>query len=150
MAEVVQGTAALQKRLKAIGETRPVMRALQLSSIAEAHRLVPRKTGYLQRTIQPGTLTDTSAEVKATANYAAYVEFGTKPHIIRPKNRKALRWPLSRRLSGRARSGSGFAFAAIVHHPGTKPHPFLIAGAKAALAKSKLADIIVSEWNKAG
>lgn len=149
MSEAIQGTAALQRRLKAIGETRPLMRALQLSSIAEANRLVPRKTGNLQRSIHAGLLTDTTAEIKAGARYAVFVEKGTKPHIIRPKNRKALRWPNSRRLSGRARSGSGFSFATIVHHPGTRAQPFLIPGARAALAKGKLTDVIVAEWNGA-
>ncbi len=43
-------------------------------------------------------------------SYAPYLEEGTKPHVIRPKNRKALRF----RIGGRV------IYATIVHHPGTK------------------------------
>lgn len=48
------------------------------------------------------------------APHAAFLHDGTKPHIIRPKNRKALRWP----------SGGGFAFAKQVNHPGYKGDPY--------------------------
>ncbi len=48
-------------------------------------------------------------------NYALFVEKGTKPHIIKPKKKKALRWV----------GGSGFIFAKEVHHPGYKGDPFL-------------------------
>lgn len=42
------------------------------------------------------------------APHALFVVFGTKPHQIRPRNRKALRWP----------SGGSFMFAQSVQHPG--------------------------------
>lgn len=129
-----------------------MMRALQLSTIAEAHTRVPHKTGNLARSIEPGRLTDTEAQVIARARYAAYVERGTKPHIIRPKNKKALRFAASaggRRLSGRPRVGADVVFATIVHHPGTKPHPFLIPAAQAAVEKGGLKDIVIKEWNGA-
>jgi HK97 gp10 family phage protein len=48
-------------------------------------------------------------------DYALYVEFGTAPHIIRPKNAKALHW----------QTGGKDVFAKIVHHPGTQPQPFI-------------------------
>lgn len=47
--------------------------------------------------------------------YAVYVEFGTPPHLIRPKNAKALHW----------KSGKKDVFAKVVHHPGTRPNPFI-------------------------
>jgi hypothetical protein len=40
-------------------------------------------------------------------------------------------------------------FARKVNHPGTKPQPFLLPGAKAALARGGFRDIIVKEWNAA-
>lgn len=52
---------------------------------------------------------------ESEAPYARPVYFGTKPHIIAPKVRKALRWP----------SGNEFVFARMVRHPGTRPDPFL-------------------------
>jgi hypothetical protein len=42
------------------------------------------------------------------APHAEFVLFGTRPHIIRPKDKKALRWV----------SGNGFVFARVVNHPG--------------------------------
>lgn len=51
-----------------------------------------------------------------TAPHALFVHWGTKPHIIKPKNKKALRWV----------SGNGFVFAKIVHHPGYKGDPYLM------------------------
>ena len=48
-----------------------------------------------------------------TASYAPYVEFGTKPHDIFPKDKKALYWP------GAAHP------VAKVNHPGTKSNQFM-------------------------
>lgn len=58
-------------------------------------------------------------------NYSMFVEHGTKPHIIEPKNKKALRWV----------SGSKFIFAKKVHHPGYKGDPFLQNTANATFKK---------------
>ena len=45
--------------------------------------------------------------------YGKFLEEGTAPHIIRPKNKKALYW------SGAAHP------VKMVNHPGTKPRPLL-------------------------
>lgn len=149
MPETVQGMDALIRRMKALGETEPVMRALQLSAIHEAQARVPRKTGALQRSIGPGKLTDTTAEVVARTSYAVYVEKGTRPHVIVPKRARVLAWGGERRLSGRLRSGaSPTNFAAKVNHPGTKPKPYLEPGAKEAIHKAGL-DEVVKAWNGA-
>lgn len=44
-----------------------------------------------------------------------YVIKGTRPHVIRPRYRKALKF----RVQGRT------VFARVVHHPGTKANDFL-------------------------
>lgn len=46
--------------------------------------------------------------------YAIFVHEGTKPHIIRPKNKKGL-----------ANKKTGAFFGKEVHHPGTKANPYL-------------------------
>lgn len=46
-------------------------------------------------------------------NYAYFVEYGTKPHEIRPKKKKILRWQ---------GAGGGDVFAGVVNHPGTKAY----------------------------
>jgi len=69
--------------------------------------------------------------------YAVYVEFGTAPHIIRPKNKKALSW-----TSGKGGGGERF-FAKVVHHPGTAPQPFIRTAFDTALK-----DIIISNLKR--
>jgi hypothetical protein len=58
------------------------------------------------------------------APHAVFVHWGTRPHIIRPKNKKALRWP----------AGGAFAFAKKVRHPGTKADPWMVRAAALAPA----------------
>lgn len=48
--------------------------------------------------------------------YAAYVEFGTQPHEIRPKRPDGV---LRFQVNGQ------WVYAKVVHHPGTKPEPFV-------------------------
>ncbi|HSY22318.1 MAG TPA: hypothetical protein VK841_09400 [Polyangiaceae bacterium] len=56
------------------------------------------------------------AEIIADKPYAAYVENGTRPHVIEAKRAQALRWE---------DSGGGVHFAKRVNHPGTTPRPFM-------------------------
>jgi hypothetical protein len=144
------GAVSLRKRLKAIKDVKPILRDIQLTAVAEAKRRVPRKTGHLGRSIQAGRLTDREARIEARANYAAHVEFGTKPHVIRPRHKKALAWaPAGQtRLSGAPRKGAKRIFAKEVHHPGTKAQPYLRPGVEAAVEKQTVARI-VAKWNGA-
>ena len=58
---------------------------------------------------------DLEATIHASnVKYAIIVEKGSKPHIIRPKNKKALYW------EGASRP------VKMVNHPGSKAKPFLI------------------------
>ena len=57
-------------------------------------------------------------------DYAIYVEFGTPPHIIEPRNAKALRFNVSG-IGPRGGDVTNTVFAKIVHHPGTRPQPFI-------------------------
>lgn len=54
-------------------------------------------------------------EFGSNVPYAAYVEDGTAPHIIEPRNASRLRF---------TSRGGDLVFAARVNHPGTKPNPF--------------------------
>ena len=159
MAETILGMAALQKRLEAVGNpklTKGLMTRLAGAAAGEAKLLVPKKTGNLARSIHVANVTATTGQVVASANYAAYVERGTGPHEITPNARKALRWVAagySKRLSGNATKATqragGYAFAKVVHHPGTRAHPYMMPGAKAAVQKTGLADVVVAAWNEA-
>lgn len=154
MAENIKGMNDLQKRLRAIGSPRATERMMQmigLAAVANAKVAVARKTGNLGRSIHTEKLTATSVNVVASAKYAGYVEHGTRPHEITPNAKKALRFaasPGGRRLTGAPRVGASVVFAKRVHHPGTRAQPYLIPGAKKAIADAG-ADVIVTEWNGA-
>lgn len=155
MAEQVRGLPQLNARLRAISSPlagERLMRRLALATVREAKLLVPRRTGNLGRSIHVASVSATEAAVVASAHYAAYVEYGTRPHEITPKARKALRFAASAagaRLSGTPRTGAAVVFAKRVHHPGTRPEPFLLPGARKAVGTAGLDQQIVAEWNGA-
>lgn len=76
-------------------------------------RAVPVDTGELKNSITYSVNGDI-IEFNM-AEHGLFVEFGTKPHIILPKEKKALKW----------KSGGSTVFATRVQHPGTKPQPFI-------------------------
>lgn len=138
------------------------MRKLALHTVREAKILVRRKTGNLGRSIHVASVSATHATVEAGARYAAFVELGTAPHEIRPRTKKVLAWPSSpagRRLSGSPRKDmyrpgkaaalGGWSYARVVHHPGTRPYPFMVPAAKMAIRKAGLTDVVVAAWNGA-
>lgn len=79
----------------------------------DARRFAPVDTGHLKSSIRVHTIGPTSRRIHAHAEYAAWVELGTRPHIIRPNSKKALHWPGARHP------------VKIVHHPGTRAQPYL-------------------------
>lgn len=86
----------------------------------DAKILAPNDTGNLENSI--GTDIEGSAggsemsfEVGPTASYAADVEYGTAPHIIRPKNVGGV---LVFKIGNRT------VHARVVHHPGTRAQPY--------------------------
>ena len=64
------------------------------------------------------------------APHAIFVAFGTRPHTIRPKNKKALRWAV----------GGKFAFAKEVRHPGYAGDNWMVRAADDAV--KAFADIV--------
>jgi len=151
MAETIVGLSALERRIAAVSNPKGVMKLLGQATVREAKLLVHRKTGNLGRSIRIGAQTERSVTVIAGANYASFVEYGTRPHEITPRAAKALRFAVggNRRLSGSPRSGAPVVFARRVHHPGTKPYPFLVPAAKRAISSSGLRDVIIDDWNMA-
>ena len=101
---------------------------------AQARVNVPVRTGFLGRSIQEDPLVFSgpfrlSTGVTATADYAATVHDGTRPHVIRARNGQYLKFP------GR----NGPVFARSVNHPGTRPRPFLRNAAEQVLRADGLA-----------
>lgn len=58
------------------------------------------------------------------APHALFVNFGTRPHKLRPNKRKALRW---------VGAGSRYSFAKEVNHPGYRGDAYLIRAADTAI-----------------
>ena len=70
-------------------------------------------TGHLRRSITT-KMGDLEATIHTSnVKYAIIVEKGSKPHIIRPKNKKALYWKGAKRP------------VKLVNHPGSKAKPYL-------------------------
>lgn len=94
-------------------KTYEIARALQNNIKKEA----PYKEGRLKRSIRVDTrIQDTYSIIagyydEGVAPHGDYVLFGTPPHEIRPKFKKALKTPYG-------------AFKKV-NHPGTKPNDFL-------------------------
>jgi hypothetical protein len=114
----ITGLDALVAKLKQAPEiAAPILqRALSASSAVLAKHtvkgVVPWRTGFLAQTFK-AELTTGMLRWFPTASYAPYVEFGTAPHTILPKNKKTLFWP-----------GAAHPVRSV-HHPGTKPNAFM-------------------------
>jgi hypothetical protein len=76
----------------------------------------PRDTGKLAASITH-SVDGRTARIGTDVEYALSVEFGSKPHVIRPNGHPFLKFP-----DGRT---GGDVFAREVHHPGTPEQPFL-------------------------
>lgn len=127
------------------GTTRGVRMGLdEGADEARASRAFKDRTGDLRKSIRGIIETSTRGGavgfLEARVPYASFVEEGTEPHVIRPKAPSGT--PKSKRLPGqgvRAKTdigthrvalrwydeGGGIHFAREVHHPGSKPHPFI-------------------------
>jgi len=75
------------------------------------------------------------------ALHALFVHWGTKPHEIRPRRKKALRWA----------AGGAFAFARGVKHPGYRGDAWLVrAAARAPLDFARHVDAVIARIEKEG
>jgi HK97 gp10 family phage protein len=101
------------------GMSDDVKRAVEQTRIQvqnEARRRAPVDTGRLRSSIvsrAENSGRKVGYVVGTNVNYAAAVEYGTAPHRIYPRNKKALYWPGARHP------------VAYVDHPGTRAQPFM-------------------------
>ena len=92
-------------------------RALPRIAIRMQNELIlkaPVDTGRLRNSIKVGS--DENGLIIVMVDYAKFVEFGSPPHIIKPKNKESLRF------KGK---GKKFVFTKEVKHPGSRPNPFI-------------------------
>lgn len=89
--------------------------------IFDTHREImmntPVDTGRLRQSI---VVEETKGGfiIGTNVSYAEYVELGTRPHIIRPVNKQALKFKI----------GGKTIFAKSVNHPGTQGHHMFLKG----------------------
>ena len=92
----------------------------------------PVDTGNLKSNTDWRKLRRLARRIFNNTDYALAVEFGTPPHTIRPKNKKALAFTLT--LSdGQVKR----VVVRSVQHPGTPPQPFFRTGLTAGKAQIK-------------
>jgi len=92
----------------------------------------PVDTGRLKNSIK--VRSDGEGLIIWMVNYGKFIEFGTPPHIITPKEKQALKFKVGK---------EGEIFAKKVEHPGTRPNPFI-----RNTIQHKLQKIIVEELSK--
>ncbi|RLI09368.1 hypothetical protein DRO32_00780, partial [Candidatus Bathyarchaeota archaeon] len=94
----------------------------ELASKAEelVRERAPRRSGALARSVG-SEVRGSRALVGVRARYAPFLEWGTRPHEIRPRSARALRFPMGGRL----------VFARRVLHPGIKPRFFVLSALEA-------------------
>ncbi len=105
-------------------EAKPIINAALFNAVTLTQKNIraeaPHKTGALQRSVLTN-VSYPSAIVNTDEKYAAMVEGGTKPHLIVPKNKKALFW-----------KGALNPYKAV-QHPGTKANPFFQRGVEQSI-----------------
>jgi hypothetical protein len=83
-------------------------------AFAAAFWAAPVRTGYMASTVYK-QISDSEGVVGVAASYARVVVEGSAPHEIRPANGEVLAFMIAGKM----------IFTPIVHHPGTKPNPFM-------------------------
>ena len=124
-----EGLSEATGTLRGLPENMEKTTLLRMSQVAfdEAQRGAGRhnKTGALFQSLYNRAIPK-GREVghdPSRAPHAVFVQLGTRPHEIRPKNKKALRWA----------SGGKFFFAGKVNHPGYRGDAYLLTAETAAI-----------------
>ena len=81
--------------------------------LGDAQNFVPKRSGRLHDSLRAEVHDKVLRVGSLDVNYCTDVEMGTSPHVILPRNKKALSWPDADHPVAR------------VNHPGTRPQPFL-------------------------
>ncbi|MHA4774763.1 HK97 gp10 family phage protein [Streptomyces sp. MSC1_001] len=117
MARIRLDRAALNRTFRATSRSEGEIAARQV--VARAKVLAPVDTGRLRASIRVERRSTFGLRQRWTVGsdveYAPMVNDGTRPHIIRPRTKKALKFQV----------GGRTVYAAVVRHPGTRARPFL-------------------------
>lgn len=118
MARVRIDRAELRRAIR--GASMSELRIVGPQVVNRAKVLAPVDTGRLRAAIGPAQYNRTwtlrpRVTIPVNVEYAGMVHDGTRPHTIRPRNAQVLRFMVGGRV----------VYARVVHHPGTRPRPFL-------------------------
>lgn len=119
----IDGIAAVRARLAGLAS---IPRGALDATAVEVERVIERdagshrkysRTGFLVRSIFKRRFVGgwQIGHDEQLAPYARFVIKGARPHVIRPKVKRALRWPVP----------GGFRFAKRVRHPGYKGDDYI-------------------------
>jgi hypothetical protein len=135
----LKGKQQLQRRL---GAMQKLPKAVGVKWADKDVRLnasrVPVRTGRLRGSFRVKTVTARKAIV--SGHFTAYfVDAGPKPHVIKAKRAKLLRFEV----------GGRTVFARSVHHRGYRARPFRRRAAQQALREARMAQSVIDLWNGA-
>jgi len=99
---------------------------LQAEAVREAPRVTQRLAGDI--TIFPAQIGQRTVGNTALIDYARYVHNGTRPYVIRPKRKKALRTP--------------YGIFKKVNHPGISANPYLDRALRNLAGSGRLATLL--------
>lgn len=124
----ITGTEQVRAALLRIG-TQAAKQALAATAV-EVERYIEQQAGHHHKT---GALVGSIYKTRTPegweighdpqrAPHAVFVHWGTRAHVIQPKNKKTLRWA----------GGGMFHFAKKINHPGNKADPWMERAAELA------------------
>lgn len=112
--EVRIDPSRLQRFLRAVGGPGDRLLRRKTSEIARRARVLAAPHGTIPQGIT-AEVVNGQGVVRSTNPHTQFVIFGTRPHIIRPRRARALRFTV----------GGRTVYAKVVHHPGYRGHDFL-------------------------
>lgn len=96
----------------------------------------PHKSGLTANTIKK-QVNGLTAVIGPTTPYASYIEYGTAPHIITVSPGGCLAFEV----------GGETVFTKLVHHPGTRPNPFVARTTE--LIRQEIPTLFTEVWQDA-
>lgn len=135
----LRGSRELRARLKAIRTVfKPVGKSWAEQTTTLAKTRVQVRTGKTRSTIRVKNASLRKAAVEAKEG-ARFLEAGAKPHVIKPRRFKAMRW----NAQGQP------MFAKKVSHTGMRARPFLKRSGRDVLNRMDMLRELLKLWNEA-
>lgn len=126
-AEVRIDASRLERLLRLPGSPGERLLRRRADRVAARARVLGARHGSMGRYVQDPVISGSgrglTAVIVCTHPATQYVLFGTRPHLIRPRRARALRFEVEGRV----------VFAQLVRHPGNRPMNFMAEALRDAL-----------------